>query len=124
MNKEVSHSLAWAVGIVVVGLGASLARQRGYIDEDTTKRLVMAPTGLMVAAFGNRAPKRFVPDIRARQATRVAGWSLALSGLVYAGLWAFAPLSLALWGGCGAVVLGIAVTVVYCLSLRGPAKAT
>ena len=48
---------------------------------------------------------------------------MALSGLAYAGLWVFAPFNVALIGGCGAIILGIAVTFFYCLSLRSGAKA-
>jgi hypothetical protein len=36
------------------------------------------------------------------------------SGLIYAGLWAFAPFDVAIWGGCAAIIIGILVTVVYC----------
>jgi hypothetical protein len=43
--------------------------------------------------------------------------------VVYAGLWAFAPLPVALWVGCGAVVAGMAVTLGYSLWLRGRANA-
>ena len=43
-------------------------------------------------------PKAVVPSAYARQATRVAGWSMVLSGLVYAGLWAFAPIPVASGG--------------------------
>ena len=46
----------------------------------------------MIAWYGNRMPKAVVPDACARQATRVGGWSMALSGLVYAGLWAQSPM--------------------------------
>ena len=46
-----------------------------------------------------------------------------LSGLVYAGLWAFAPIPVAVAGGCAAVILGMAVTFGYCISLRTKAKA-
>jgi hypothetical protein len=122
MNKEVIGSLAWAGGIIALALAATWARQQGYIDTEATTRIVLGATGLMIAWYGNQMPKRFVPDNRARQATRVGGWSLALSGLVYAGLWAFAPFDVALIGGCGAIIVGIAVTVGYCLSLRDRAK--
>ena len=54
----------------------------------------------------------------ARRVNRVAGWSMAISGLTYAALWAFAPFPAALIGGCGAVIAGMAVTLGYCLSLR------
>lgn len=78
--------------------------------------------GLMIAWFGNRM-KAFVPRARARKSTRVGGWSMVLSGLIYAGLWAFAPIPVAIVAGCGAVMTGIAVTLGYCLSLRAKAKA-
>jgi len=123
MNKDMIGSLTWAGGIVALALAASFARRAGHIDADTTTRIVLGAIGLMIAWQGNRLPKTFLPDAGARQARRVAGWSLALSGLVYAGLWAFAPFRVALIGGCGAVAAGIVVTVVYCLSLREEAKA-
>lgn len=118
MNKEVIGSLAWGIGIVLLALAASFARKQGYIDPDTTTRIVLGATGLMIAWQGNRMPKTFVPNAHARQARRVAGWSLALSGLIYAGLWAFAPMPVAIAGGCGAVILGMIVTFGYCFSLR------
>lgn len=123
MNKQVIGDLAWGVGIVVLALAATGARNLGYIDADTVTRLVLGATGLMVAWFGNRMPKTIAPGPRARQAQRIGGWSMALSGLVYAALWAFAPVEVALIGGCGAIFLGIAVTFGYCLSLRGKATA-
>ena len=123
MNKEVVGSLGWGVGIVILALGATFARKLGYMDGETVTRLVIGANGLMIAWFGNRMPKTFVPSAWARQLRRVAGWSLALSGLVYAGLWAFAPIPVAVVGGCGAVAAGIAVTIGYCLSLRAKAKA-
>ncbi|WP_269713915.1 ammonium transporter [Caulobacter sp. NIBR2454] len=123
MNKELVGSLAWAGGILAVALGASLARKLGYVDGDTVTRVVIGLNGLMIAWYGNRLPKTFVPSAGARQARRVAAWSLVLSGLVYAGLFAFAPIQVAVVGGCGAIILGIAVTFGYCLSLRDRAKA-
>jgi hypothetical protein len=123
MNKDLIGNFAWGGGIVVLALAASYARKLGYIDSEMVTRLVIGATGLMIAWSGNRMPKTFVPSAEARQARRVAGWSLALSGLVYAGLWAFAPIPAAVIGGCGAVVVGIAVTLGYCLSLRAKGKA-
>ena len=119
MKKDLLHDLAWGGGIVVLALCASYARSQGFIDHDTTTRIVIGATGLMIAAFGNRMPKRFVSSERARKAQRVGGWSLAISGLIYGGLWAFAPLNVALGVGCGAIIAGMAVTLGYCLWLRG-----
>ena len=123
MNKEITGGLIWAGGVIALALGATFARQQGLIDADMVNRIVMGAIGLMVAWWGNQAPKRFAPGVRARQVNRVAGWSLAVSGLIYGGLWAFAPMEVALWGGCGAIILGMAVTIGYCLSQRGGATA-
>ncbi|MFN5178338.1 hypothetical protein [Limnohabitans sp.] len=122
MNKQLITDLTWGVGTLVVALVASLARKLGYVDGDTVTRVVIGMTGLMIASYGNRMPKTFFPSSEARQARRVAAWSLVLSGLVYAGLWAFAPIPVAVAGGCGAVLLGMAVTIGYCISLRAKAK--
>ena len=123
MNKEIIGGLAWGGGIIALALGATFARKLGYIDGDTVTRVVIGMNGLMIAWYGNRMPKAFAPTDTARRLARVAGWSLALSGLVYAGLWAFAPIPVAVAGGCAAIVAGIAVTGGYCLSLRAKAKA-
>ncbi|WHO40416.1 ammonium transporter [Sphingobium sp. AP49] len=118
MNKELVGSLAWGGGILIVALAATVARKQGYVDPEVVTRLVIGLNGLMMAWYGNRLPKAFVPSAQARKARRVSGWSLVLSGLVYAGLWAFAPMQVAIIGGCGAVLLGFVVTLGYCLSLR------
>ena len=47
---------------------------------------------------------------------------MVLSGLIYAGLWAFAPISVATTAGTLAVFAGVAATLGYCLSLRSKAK--
>ena len=123
MNKQLIGSLAWAGGIIALALGMTAARQWGYVDQDTVTRIVIGANGLMIAWFGNRMPKAFVPSTLARKVHRVGGWSLVLSGLVYAGVWAFAPIQTAVIVGCGAVLAGMAVTFGYCLSLRAKAKA-
>lgn len=122
MNAEVVASLKWAVGVVVLALVATLARKLGLIDGETVTRLVVGANGLMIASFGNRMPKAFVPEAWARQLRRVSAWSLVLSGLAYAGLWAFAPITVAVVGGCIAVATGIAVTIAYCFVLRSRAN--
>ena len=122
MNRDIAGSLAWAGGIIGLALASNFAQQQGYIEGDLPGRIVLGATGLMIAWYGNRLPKTLTPSASARQVNRVAGWSLALSGLVYAGLWAFAPFDVALFGGCGAIIVGMAVTFAYCLSVRAKAK--
>ena len=115
-RSEVVPNLVVAGALVAVALAATAARQAGWIDADAVNRIVMGGTGLMLAWYGNRMPK-LVPAATARRVNRVAGWSMAISGLIYAALWAFAPFDLALWLGCGVVILGMAVTVGYCVSV-------
>ena len=119
MTKDLTHSLAWGGGIIVLALACSLARSLGYLEQETTLRIVLGATGLMVAAFGNRIPKTFAPGTGARKAKRVTAWAMVLSGLVYAGAFILAPtMQVAMMIGCGAIVLGLAVAILYCLSLR------
>lgn len=116
LKSDLVPNLAAAGLLIGAALAATAARQAGWIDGETVTRLVMGGTGLVLAWVGNRMPKRFVPAAQARRVNRVGGWSMAISGLVYGVLWAFAPLDAALWGGCAAVILGMAVTIGYCLT--------
>lgn len=118
MNKDIRGSLAWGGGIIVLALIASFARARDWLDHETVLRLVIGANGLMIAWWGNRMPKAVVPSHQAHKVARVGGWSMVLSGLVYAGVWAFAPIQTAVIVGCAAVIAGIAVTIGYCLTLR------
>ncbi|QIK79890.1 ammonium transporter [Sphingomonas piscis] len=108
--------------MILVALAATAARKAGLLDADTVTRIVLTIIGLMVAWYGNRMPKTFTPNASARQVQRFGGWSMALSGLLYATLWALAPFDAALWLGCGAIMAGIAATAIYGFSLRGKAK--
>ena len=123
MKKELMAGLGWAGAMIALALGASFARKLGHVDADTARRVAVGVSGLWMAWYGNRMPKAIAPSACARQATRVGGWAMVLSGLVYAGLWAFAPIPVASTAGTGAVLAGIAVTLGYCLSLRAKAKA-
>lgn len=117
MQQQLKADIAWGGGIVVLALAATAALQLGYIDGDDATRIVLGATGIMLAWYGNRMPKILTHSAHARRVNRVAGWSMALSGLVYAVLWVFAPMTIALVGGCGAILAGIAVTFFYCRSL-------
>lgn len=118
MNKDLTGSFAWAGTILAVALAGSYARKMEYLDNDTVTRLVVGLNGLMIAWYGNRMPKVVAPSDCARKATRVGGWAMALSGLVYAGLWAFAPIPVAVALGSAAILIGVATTLGYCLMLR------
>ncbi len=123
MNKELGLGLVWGGGLLAVALSVKFAQKLGYLDSDMATRLVIGANGLVIAWYGNRMPKVFVPNAFARQARRVGGWSMVLSGLAYTGLWAFAPMSIATTGGMAVIMAGIAVTLGYCLLARTRAKA-
>ena len=124
MKKELVGSLVWAGIMLVVASGAVFAQKLGYIEHDTTTRLTSGAIGLWMVWYGNLMPKTLVPvPACAGHARRIASWSMVLSGLVYAGVWAFAPIPVAVWAGTGAVFAGFAVTLGYCLSLRNKGKA-
>lgn len=123
MKKRMIKSLAWAGGLIALALSATAARNAGLISADTVTRLVMGVTGLLLVWYGNGMPKNHVPVARARQVQRIGGWSMVLSGLVYAALWAFAPLNIAVTGGGAAVIAGLIVTIGYCVTLRRKAAA-
>jgi hypothetical protein len=57
-------------------------------------------------------PQQSVGDIVVRQSIlRVGGWAMLLGGLVWAGLWAFAPRDLALPGSVAAIFAGVVVMI-------------
>ncbi|HEX4095682.1 MAG TPA: ammonium transporter [Caulobacteraceae bacterium] len=122
-KKELVEGLVWGAVMVAVSFGGVLAHRLGYIDHDTTTRLSIGVIGLYVAWVGNRIPKRFTRSAAARQVQRVAAWSQVLGGLTYVALWTFAPIPVATWGGCAAILASLAITFGYCLSGPGRVKA-
>jgi uncharacterized membrane protein len=122
IKKELIAGVAWAGAMIAVALGAAFAHKQGYIDGNTKLR-VLSMNGLWIAYYGNRMPKAVVPSACASRARRVAGWAMALSGLVFAGLFLFAPIPVAATVGTGAVAAAVAVTLGYSLWVHGKAKA-
>lgn len=123
MKKEIMIALVWAGAMLSVAWAARVAHARGYIDSDAMLRVV-AMNGLMIAYYGNRIPKKIAPSACARRAMRFSGWVQVLSGLVYAGLWAFAPIQVATIFGTGAVAAGVILTLGYCFWLQSRTRAS
>ncbi len=123
MKKDLIAAAGWAIAFLALALAGRFARELGYVDGETVTRVMSGAIGLYVVWYGNRLPKAFGPSATGRRVRRMAGWSQVLSGLVYMGLWAFAPIPVAVKGGSAAIVAGIVVTVAYCVSLRARAKA-
>lgn len=122
-KREMTGSLIVAGAILLLAFAGASARKAGYIDPETVTRIVTASIGLMIAWWGNRMPKAFIPNACARQVRRFGGWSMTLSGLIYAALFAFAPLWVAYPAGMAAIVAGIVVTFLYALALRSRRRA-
>ena len=116
MKKAFLTSLVWAVIMLSTALAARWANVHGLIDGDTRLR-VIALNGLWLAYYGNGIPKSFALSACARQAKRFTGWVMVVSGLVYAGYWAFAPIPQAVIFGTGAVAAGLALTLGNCVWL-------
>ncbi len=114
MNKDILAGLICGGAMLALTLAAKFAHARGYIDADVTLR-ILALNGLLIAYLGNGIPKKAAPHAVARKAMRVSGWSMVLSGLVYAVLWAFAPIPAAIVFGTGAVFAGVLLTLGYCV---------
>ena len=120
--KKSIRSAVILAGVQVVGaLLLTLANKLGWIDSETTTRGVMVLIGLMLVVVGNSMPKKqegppsqTAGDIVIRQSiTRVGGWAMLLGGLVWAGLWAFAPRDLAQVGSIAAVVTAVVVMLAF-----------
>ena len=97
-------SIAIAVAVLFLGSAAALryAQSLDLIGPDAAKRTIQVMVGLILAVYSNLMPKDVgrwpssaLAVARAQSALRVGGWSMTLAGLVYAGLWGFAPLGFA-----------------------------
>ena len=113
--KPLIPAIAFAVLMIGGSLGLKYAEHAGLVSHDLPKRAVCAAIGLYLVVQGNFMPKNMGrvrdPEMarRMQSALRVGGWSFALGGLVYAGLWAFAPIDAA--GDLSILVIGAAMVV-------------
>ena len=121
VKKEILTALVFAAIMLPLALAARYAHAHGYIDADTKLR-ILAMNGLWIAYYGNLMPKAFVPYAWAQKSRRFSGWMLVLSGLAFAGLWAFAPIPLAITLGTAAVLAGVIASLAYCLWLNAQAR--
>ena len=100
--KRTSFAVALAALLLGTAAALSYAQRLDLIGPDAARRTVQVLVGLILAAYANLMPKDVGPwrgsvfaVARAQSALRVGGWSMTLAGLVYAALWAFAPLPFA-----------------------------
>ena len=105
-QKQLAWALAGAALILILPLAAIFARNWGLIDDpgnDLPGRVYGITAGLIVAAYGNIAPRKLVrydpgstrPATR-QAALRFSGWAFVLGGLANAAIWAFvSPIDMA-----------------------------
>ena len=122
--RNARKHIVGALIIAGVQVGGALlltyARKQGMIDAETVTRGVMVLIGLGLAAYGNAMPKmldgppRSIGQATAAQSVlRVGGWAMALSGLAFAALWAFAPRGGAEIASVAIVAAGVAFMLGY-----------
>jgi hypothetical protein len=105
-QKQQAWGLAGAAILILLPLGAIAARNWGLIADpghDLPGRLYGVAAGLIIAAYGNVAPRKLVRydpgsprPARKQAAIRFSGWAFVIAGLVNAAIWAFvSPIDLA-----------------------------
>jgi hypothetical protein len=119
--KAIRTALIIGGAQVAAGLLLALARKQGLIDAEGVMRGAMVIMGLGVAAIGNLIPRTrdgLPPHtlelaVLRQRVMRISGWSMLLGGLAFAGLSAFAPLSVAPTAAIIALGGSMAVMIVF-----------
>lgn len=117
MNKSILWALIFAVAFMALAAGLGAAENRGLLSEEFVNRTIQVIIGLMLAVYSNFTPKQIgapgSPQAEAwkQRVLRVSGWSMAVAGLIYAALWAFAPYDFANYASIAVVATAMAVTM-------------
>jgi hypothetical protein len=120
--KRLAFAIALAAFILAAAAGLRYAEGTGMIGAEGARRIMQIVIGLALAGYANLMPKQLgrprrspLAEARTQAALRVGGWSMTLAGLLYAGLWALAPLPLADIAATATVAAATAVTLGYAL---------
>lgn len=128
-QKQLAWAIAGAAFITVLPLAAIAARNWGLIEDashDLPGRLYGIAAGLLVAAYGNIAPRKLVrydpasPNLAAKQAAiRFSGWAFVIGGLANAAIWAFvSPIDLAAMLSMVPLAAALILAFARCARLR------
>ena len=128
-QKQLAWGIAGAAVLILLPLGAIAARSWGLVedpDHDLPGRLYGIAAGLIVAAYGNIAPRKLVrydpdsPRPAAKQAAiRFSGWAFVLGGLANAAIWALvSPIDLAALLSMIPLALALALVALRCARLK------
>src|SRR5262245_42947040 len=120
MMKRIFFALAVAAFMLMSAAVLKYAQAQEIIGADAARRSIQVMIGLVLMVYGNFMPKDIAATrttacaaSRSQSALRVGGWSMALAGLGYAGLWAFAPLAFANAASMVVVATAMLVTMGY-----------
>ena len=134
-QKELAWGLAGAAVLVLLPLGAIAARNWGLVEDpghDLPGRLYGIAAGLIIAAYGNIAPRKLVrydPDAagpsRKQSMIRFSGWVFVLAGLANALIWTFvSPIDLAAMLSMVPLGAGLVLVALRCAGARAAAGRT
>lgn len=128
-QRQLAWSIAGAALLVLLPLGATAARSWGLIEDpghDLPGRIYGIVIGLILAAYGNIAPRklvRFDPGsprpARMQAAIRFSGWAFVLAGLAHALIWAFvSPIDLAAMLSMAPIAAALVLALYRCARAR------
>ena len=128
-QRELAWALAGAAILILLPLAAIAARNWGLVEDpghDLPGRLYGIAAGLIVAAYGNIAPRKLVrydPDsprpARRQAAIRFSGWAFVLGGLANALIWAIvSPIDLAAMLSMVPLAAALILVLLRCGRLR------
>lgn len=132
-RKQLAWAIAGAAVLILLPLGAIAVRSWGWVDDpghDLPGRLYGIAAGLIIAAYGNIAPRKLVrydpesPHLAARQAAiRFSGWAFVIGGLASASIWAIVrPIDLATLLSMVPLAAALVLSLVRCARLRTAAS--
>ena len=128
-QKELTWGLIGAAILILLPLGAIAARTWGIVEDpghDLPGRLYGIAAGLIIAAYGNVAPRKLVRydpgstrPARTQAAIRFSGWAFVLAGLAHALIWAtVSPIDLATLLSMVPLALGLGLVLYRCTRVR------
>jgi hypothetical protein len=121
IRKRLLVSVAVAGFILAAAAVLRYTQDLQIIDAEFARRTMQVIIGLILAVYGNFMPKDVAllrksacATSRSQSVMRVGGWSMALAGIAYAGLWAFAPIAVADISSLIVVIAALCVMAGYC----------
>ena len=120
ITRRLTFALVLAAAMLALAAGLRYAETVGWLTGDAARRAMQVLIGLGLAAYANVMPKQLGRAsasarvaAQTQAALRVGGWSMMLAGLAYAGLWAFAPLTVADIASMVVVIAAMGITLGY-----------